>query len=142
MSSKYGKNIRLRLWKVLLNGQFILAVSFTPCENSRSTSRSPLLSLENIGNPRRIYMSALSRDEFVAFLKKSRAIDDEAIDSWMSRVDDQEPKKIASKLVRDKMLTQWQAKMLLAGRSRLTVGNYRLLSRINRNELGLSLIHI
>ena len=136
MSSKYGKNTRLRLWKVLLNGQFILAVSFTPCENSRSTSRSPLLSLENIGNPRRIYMSALSRDEFVAFLKKSRAIDDEAIDSWMSRVDDQEPKKIASKLVRDKMLTQWQAKMLLAGRSRLTVGNYRLLSRINRNELG------
>ncbi len=81
-------------------------------------------------------MSALSRDQFIACLKKSRAVDDEAVDSWMSRVDDEDPKKIATKLVRDKMLTKWQAKLLLSGRSRLTLGNYRLLSRINRNELG------
>ena len=63
-------------------------------------------------------------------------MDDDSVDSWMSRVDDEDPKRIASKLVRDKMLTSWQAKLLLAGRSRLTVGNYRLLSRINRDELG------
>ncbi len=81
-------------------------------------------------------MNALSRDQFVACLKKSRAIDEEAVDSWMSRVDDEDPKKIATKLVRDKMLTKWQAKLLLSGRSRLTLGNYRLLSRINRNDLG------
>ena len=81
-------------------------------------------------------MSALSRDQFIACLKKSKAMDDESVDSWMSRVDDENPKMIASKLVRDKMLTQWQAKLLLSGRSRLTVGNYRLLSRINRDELG------
>ena len=82
------------------------------------------------------YMSSLSRDQFIACLKKSKVIDDAAVDSWMSRIDDENSKTIASKLVRDKMLTQWQAKLLLSGRTRLTLGNYRLLSRVNRNELG------
>ncbi len=81
-------------------------------------------------------MSALTRDQFIACLKKSRAMEGEAVDSWMSRVDDEDPRKIATKLVRDRMLTPWQAKLLLSGRSRLTLGNYRLLSRINRDELG------
>ena len=81
-------------------------------------------------------MSDLSRDQFIACLKKSKAMDEEAVDSFMSRVDDGDPRKIATKLVRDKMLTKWQAKFLLAGKSRLTLGNYRLLTRINRDELG------
>ena len=63
-------------------------------------------------------------------------MDEEAVDSWMSRVDDEDSKTIAAKLVRDKLLTQWQAKMLLTGRTRLSLGNYLLRSRINRSELG------
>ena len=63
-------------------------------------------------------------------------MDEESIDSWLSLVTDDDPRKIANKLVRDKLLTNWQAKFLLKGRSRLTLGNYRLLNRINSDELG------
>ena len=63
-------------------------------------------------------------------------MDEEDVDSWLNLVTDDDPRKIANKLVRDKLLTTWQAKHLLSGRSRLTLGNYRLLNRINRDELG------
>ena len=81
-------------------------------------------------------MSVLTRDQFIACLKKSQAIDEKNVDAWMSRVTDKDAPQLASKLVRDQLLTSWQAKYLLSGRWRLNLGSYRLLSRINRDELG------
>ena len=81
-------------------------------------------------------MSVLTRDQFIACLKKSQAIDEKSVDAWMSRVTDQDAPQLAAKLVRDQLLTSWQAKYLLSGRWRLSLGSYHLLSRINRDELG------
>ncbi|MEZ6095811.1 MAG: protein kinase [Pirellulaceae bacterium] len=42
----------------------------------------------------------------------------------------------AKRLINEKKLTPWQAKFLLSGRTQLKIGNYTLLERIDRNELG------
>lgn len=81
-------------------------------------------------------MAVASRKEFIACVTKSKAIPAEKLKAWLDMVDDENPKKIATKLVRDKLLTPWQAKFLISGRSRLSVGNYLLQSRIARDELG------
>ena len=81
-------------------------------------------------------MSVASRKEFIARVTKSNAIPEKKLTAWLEVVDEEDPKKIATKLVRDKLLTPWQAKFLLSGRSRLSVGNYLLRSRISRDELG------
>jgi serine/threonine protein kinase len=81
-------------------------------------------------------MAVASRKEFIACITKSNVIGAEKLNDWLSTVDDQSPKKIAIKLVRDKLLTPWQAKFLIAGRSRLIVGNYVLQARISSDELG------
>ncbi len=81
-------------------------------------------------------MSVANRKEFVACVTKSKAIPEKKLTAWLEVVDEEDPKKIAAKLVRDKLLTAWQAKFLISGRSRLSVGNYILRSRISRDELG------
>ena len=81
-------------------------------------------------------MSVATRKEFIACVTKSNAIPEEKLTAWLEVVDEEDPKKIAAKLVRDKLLTAWQAKFLISGRSRLSVGNYILRSRISRDELG------
>lgn len=81
-------------------------------------------------------MAVASRDKFIASVTKSNVIAREKLDAWLASVDDEDPKAIASKFVRDKLLTLWQAKFLLSGRSRLNVGNYVLQSRISSDELG------
>lgn len=81
-------------------------------------------------------MAVASRDEFVACVAKSNIIPQGKLKAWLASVDDKDSKTIASKLVREKFLTLWQAKFLLSGRSRLSVGNYLLQSRISSDELG------
>ena len=81
-------------------------------------------------------MSVATRKEFIACVTKSKAIPEKKLTAWLEVVDEEDPKKIATKLVRDKLLTPWQAKFLLSGRSRLSVGNYLLRSRISRDALG------
>ena len=81
-------------------------------------------------------MSVATRKEFIACVTKSKAIPEKKLTAWLEVVDEEDPKKIATKLVRDKLLTPWQAKFLLTGRSRLSVGNYLLRSRISRDALG------
>jgi serine/threonine protein kinase len=43
---------------------------------------------------------------------------------------------LAKRLVEKCLLTEWQAKLLLSGRSQMLVGGYLLLERLERNELG------
>ena len=82
-------------------------------------------------------MAVANRKEFIACVTKSKAVPADKLKEWLDSVDDDDdPKKIAAKLVQDELLTSWQAKFLLSGRSRLNVGNYVLQKRTSRDELG------
>ena len=87
-------------------------------------------------------MAVANRKEFIACITKSKAIPADKLNEWLDSVDEDAPKKIAAKLVKDKLLTPWQAKFLLSGRSRISVGNYFLQTRISRDELGDKFIAI
>ena len=81
-------------------------------------------------------MTANSKDDFLACLKASKVIVPEQLDEALAGFDSDDPRQIAMALVRRKLLTKWQAKYLVAGHSRLHVGNYQLLERLRRNEFG------
>lgn len=81
-------------------------------------------------------MTKISKSDFLACVKKSRVIEDDRLEQLLSEIDSDDPAELATKMVRDQLLTRWQAKYLMAGRSRLDIGSYRLLERITRDELG------
>ena len=81
-------------------------------------------------------MAVASRKEFIACVTKSTVIPDDQLKPWLASAEDTDPMKLASKMVRDKLLTPWQAKFLISGRSRLRVGNYILQTRTSSDELG------
>ncbi len=81
-------------------------------------------------------MSKISKNDFIACIKKSRVIESDRLQQWLSDNDLQKPTELASKLIKDELITRWQAKYLLSGRSKLDVGSYRLLERTQRDELG------
>ena len=87
-------------------------------------------------------MAVANRKEFTACVTKSNAIPADKLNEWLDSVETEDPKKIAAKLIQDELLTPWQAKFLLSGRSRLSVGNYILQTRISRDELGDKFIAI
>ena len=108
----------------------MLAVLERGCENTITPN------LRSSIAPRLISMAVANRNEFIACISKSKAIAADKFKEWLDSVDDEDPKKIASKLIQDELLTPWQAKFLLSGRSRISVGNYFLQTRISRDELG------
>ncbi len=81
-------------------------------------------------------MTANSKDDFLACLKASKVIVPEQLEEALADIDSDDPRQIAIALVRRELLTKWQAKYLVAGHSRLHVGNYQLLERLRRNEFG------
>jgi serine/threonine protein kinase len=81
-------------------------------------------------------MTATSKDDFVACLKASKVIAPKQLDEALAGIGSDDPRQIAIELVQGNLLTRWQAKYLVAGHSRLHVGNYRLLERLRRNEFG------
>ena len=85
-------------------------------------------------------MATISKSDFIKCVQKSRVIEPEQFKKWLGVFENgAEPDsvlKLASNLVRDQLLTKWQAKYLLSGRSRLDIGSYRLLERISRDKLG------
>ena len=81
-------------------------------------------------------MAVANRKEFIACITKSKVIPADKLKEWLDSVNDEGPKKIAAKLIQDELLTPWQAKFLLSGRSRLSIGNYILQTRTSRDELG------
>lgn len=74
--------------------------------------------------------------DFRTCLKKSEVLKPEVLKNWLAEHPDQSPADDASQLVRENLLTEWQAKYLLSGRYRLHLGNYQLLKRIRRDEFG------
>jgi len=82
-------------------------------------------------------MADISHHQFVALLKKSKVVGPKKLKPWLERTKKIEnARKLAKSLVQQKLLTTWQAKFLLSGRYRLRIGNYFLLSRLRRDELG------
>ncbi len=81
-------------------------------------------------------MADFSKIDFIAAVKKSRVIDSDRFAQWLAAIDAKDPAELASKMVRDQLLTKWQAKYIMSGRTRLDIGSYRLLERTKRDELG------
>ena len=77
-----------------------------------------------------------SKTEFISNLKKSGAIDADRLAEWLDVTKAETASKLAKYLVRDELLTKWQAKYLLSGRSRLEIASYKLLERTARDKLG------
>lgn len=74
--------------------------------------------------------------DFRTCLKKSDVLKPEVLADWLSGNPDSTPTEDASQLIKQKLLTEWQAKYLLSGRYRLHLGNYQLLKRIRRDSFG------
>ena len=82
-------------------------------------------------------MADISHHQFIALLKKSNVIEPKKLQPWLDKTTKIESgRKLAKSLVQEGLLTTWQAKFLLSGRYRLRIGNYFLLSRLQRDELG------
>ena len=82
-------------------------------------------------------MADISHHQFITLLKKSNVIDAKKLQPWLKQTAKIEnARKLAKSLVQQELLTTWQAKFLLSGRHRLRIGNYFLLSRLRRDELG------
>ena len=81
-------------------------------------------------------MSNDSKSEFIKNLKKSGVIDSDRLAEWLGVTEAESAGELAKYLIRDELLTKWQAKFLLSGRSRLQIASYQLLDRTSRDKLG------
>lgn len=81
-------------------------------------------------------MATISKADFLTHLRVSEVLEEDKLNAWLANNESDDPKTLALALVKSKMLTRWQAKYLLSGRSKLQLGNYRLLKRISRSNLG------
>ena len=74
--------------------------------------------------------------DFRTCLKKSEVLKPDVFEKWLSENPDPSDIEDAAGLVKQKLLTEWQAKYLLSGRYRLHLGNYQLLTRVRRDSFG------
>ena len=81
-------------------------------------------------------MAEISKTEFIKNLRASRIVTDQQLDAQLAQISSDDTRQVAAALAKSQIITDWQAKFLLSGRSRLRVGNYILLDRLNRDELG------
>ncbi|QEG23694.1 protein kinase domain-containing protein [Mariniblastus fucicola] len=82
-------------------------------------------------------MSVVDREHFLQCVAKCGVLGKEALDKWLDSIDpDVGSKDLARDLIRKKLATNWQAKMLAKGANRLTLGNYLLTERMTKAEFG------
>jgi serine/threonine protein kinase len=82
-------------------------------------------------------MASGSRDEFLAVLERSKLLKPEEFAEVQRLAQEaNDPPELAKTLVRKGILTRWQAGQLLAGRSKCTVGKYKLLELLGRGGMG------
>jgi len=82
-------------------------------------------------------MALGSMDEFLAVLERSKLLKPEEIAEVQRLAQDMsDPPELAKTLVRKGILTRWQAGQLLAGRSKCTVGKYKLFELLGRGGMG------
>jgi hypothetical protein len=85
-------------------------------------------------------MSNPNLDRFLKDLRDSGVVPEGSLQPLLARVKGEDPRALALSLVQAGLLTDWQAKFILSGRSRLRVGNYLLEERSRRDELGDSFL--
>ncbi len=81
-----------------------------------------------------------STDDFLAIVEKSRLMALDELDGYRLRAaaDPKPPKQVADWMVKDGVLTAFQAELLLAGKSRpFFIGPYKVLSRIGNGSMGV-----
>jgi len=82
-------------------------------------------------------MAVASRKDFLDILLQSRLLPAAAVDDLRGQGDETaDPRPLAKELAEDGRLTAWQARNLLAGRSRMIVGGHRLLDLISNSDTG------
>ena len=87
-------------------------------------------------------MSKITKNDFIKGLKQSGIVESSQLEELLSNNVTETPEAVAQLLIREELITTWQAKFLMTGRTRLDVGSYRLLERIQRDELGDRLLAI
>lgn len=87
-------------------------------------------------------MSKITKNDFIKGLKQSGIVELNQLEDLLNKNPAETPEAVAQLLIREELLTTWQAKFLMTGRTRLDVGSYRLLERIQRDELGDRLLAI
>src|SRR5262245_41955343 len=80
-------------------------------------------------------------DDFLALARKSKQLDNQRLDDYLSVSRDtplpSEPRKFAQQLIRDGMLTIFQAEQFLQGKYKgFMLGGYRILERIGTGGTG------
>ena len=79
-----------------------------------------------------------SVEEFLALLNRSELFSSEQMrDVTDASSSHRTPRELANWLVKQHLLTRWQATQLLEGHEQLRIGNYRLLNLIGRGGMGL-----
>ncbi len=80
---------------------------------------------------------SITKEKFLEALATSRVLSQPILDDIQERFSHQmDPGRIARALIGEGRLTEWQAKALLTGRTRLTLGKYILQDQIGRDQLG------
>jgi serine/threonine protein kinase len=84
-------------------------------------------------------MSVATSNEFLDSLRKSGLLEDAVIEKKLSSYTGAEdPQKLAEYFIQQKVLTNFQARSLLAGRHKgLVIGPYRILDKIGQGGMGI-----
>jgi serine/threonine protein kinase len=84
-------------------------------------------------------MSVATSNEFLESLRKSGLLEEALIEKKVSSYSgDGDPQKLAEYLIQQKVLTNFQARSLLAGRYKgLVIGPYRILDKIGQGGMGI-----
>ncbi|MBL8798046.1 MAG: protein kinase [Planctomycetia bacterium] len=84
-------------------------------------------------------------DDLLALVRKSGLVNDQQLNGWLERAPlallDEGPTSVASALIRDGLLTKFQAEQLLLGKSRgFNLGPYKILERLGTG--GMALVYL
>src|SRR6266542_3011601 len=83
-----------------------------------------------------------TNDEFLDLIRKSGVAEEKRFDAWLQKVKSNgalpvKPGEVAGLLVRDGVLTKFQAEQILQGKwRRFTIGKYKVLERLGSGGMG------
>ncbi len=82
-------------------------------------------------------MASINKDSYLKLLASSGIADPKSLEKAQALASESnDSKDLAVRMIREGILTSWQAKYLLTGRSRLKLGKYTLQERLDRAQFG------